>query len=55
MYLRSVHRFNTSGVDQTVKTKDVIRLTERQIEILMRERFRIDLPRLRDDWKNRAF
>lgn len=55
MYLRSVHRFNTSGVDQTVKTKDVIRLTERQIEIMMRERFRIDLPRLRDDWKNRAF
>lgn len=55
MYLRSVHRFNTSGVDQTVKTKDVIKLTERQIEIMMRERFRIDLPRLREDWKSRAF
>ncbi len=54
MYLRSVHRFNTSGVDQTVKTKDVVRLTERQIDIMMRERFRIDLRKLRDDWKSRA-
>lgn len=55
MYLRSVHRFNASGVEQKIKTKDVIGMTDRQIEIMTKERFAIDLRQLREDWKNRPF
>jgi hypothetical protein len=51
MYLRSVHRYNVSGVDQAVKTKDVIRMTDRQIEIMVWDRFGIDLVKLRDAWQ----
>lgn len=53
MYLRSVHRFNTSGVDQAVKTKDVIKMTERQIEVMILDRFGFDLAEMRDAWRKR--
>lgn len=53
MYLRSVHRHNVSGVDQSVKTKDVIRMTDRQVEIMILERFGFDLGKVRDAWQNR--
>jgi hypothetical protein len=51
MYLRSVHSHNVSGVDQIVKTKEVFRTTEAQIDRMVKDRFGIDLPRLRDDWR----
>ena len=50
MYLRSVHGHNVSGVDRIVKTKDVIRMTDRQIDSMVRDRFGIDLSMVREDW-----
>lgn len=52
MYLRSVHQHNVSGVDRVVKTKDVVRMTGRQLEIMIRDRFAIDLRQVREDWSN---
>lgn len=52
MYLRSVHGFNASGVNQTIKTKDVVKLTDQQTATMMQTRFDIDLAQLRHLWRD---
>ena len=50
MYLRSVHSHNVSGVEKIVKTKDVIRASESQIDSMIKARFGIDPVALREGW-----